>query len=66
MSDINEGCIRETALKYFTKWLMYNHLRRNEITWLDGNEEKEALLVNIDGRTYDIYNQREGIQSLYH
>lgn len=64
MSDINEGCIQETALEYFTKWLMYNHLGGNEITWPDGNDEKEALLVNIDGRTYDIYNQREEMQSI--
>lgn len=64
MSEISEGRIQEEALEYFAKWLMYNHLGGNEITWLDGNDEKEALLVNIDGRTYDIYNQREEIQSI--
>lgn len=64
ISEINEKSIQEDALDYFAKWLMYNHLGGNEITYLDGNEEKNGLLVNVDGRTYDIYEQNEEIQSI--
>ena len=72
LSDLTEGHqdelaeeqIKEEAYDHFTKWLLFSHVGGFETTYHQGDEVKSSLLVNIDGITYDIYDNNEVIQKI--